>query len=129
MTKEVDDHIAHKHWEVIPKSQVPKGTRSLDMVWGMWCKRKISSREIYEWKARLNVHGGQQQYRVNYWETYAPIVTWQTLWFFFVLGLLCGWHSRQINFIMAYPQAPTEVPLYMKMPSGYSKDSLPKGPD
>ena len=50
------------------------------------------------------------------------------------LVLLCPgialWMAQQTNhFIMAYPQAPTEVPLYMKMPSGYSKESLPKGPD
>ena len=35
MDKELPDHIAHKHWEVVPRHEVPKGTRVLDMVWAM----------------------------------------------------------------------------------------------
>ena len=61
MDKELQDHIAHRHWEVVPRNEVPKGTRVLDMVWPMRCKRRIDTREVYKWKARLNVHGGQQQ--------------------------------------------------------------------
>ena len=37
---------------------------------------------MYKWKACLNVHGGQQEHGVHYWDTYAPVVTWQTLCFF-----------------------------------------------
>ena len=35
MEKELQDHIAHKHWEVVPREEVPKGMRVLDMVWAM----------------------------------------------------------------------------------------------
>ena len=61
MDKELQDHIARRHWEVVPRSEVPKGTRVLDMVWAMRCKRHIDTCEVYKWKAQLNVHGGQQQ--------------------------------------------------------------------
>ena len=33
--KESQDHIAHKHSEVVPRKEVPKGMRVLDMVWAM----------------------------------------------------------------------------------------------
>ena len=33
------------------------------------------NREINKWKAWLNVHGGQQDYGMHYWETYTPVVT------------------------------------------------------
>ena len=33
--KELQDHIAHKHSEVVPRKEVSKGMRVLDMVWAM----------------------------------------------------------------------------------------------
>ena len=91
MDKELKDHIARKHWEVVPRSVVPKGTRVLDMAWAMRCKRRIDTHEVYKWKARLNVHGGQQQQGINYWETYTPVITWQTIRFFFILAIIRDW--------------------------------------
>ena len=73
------------------------------MVWAMRRKRQIDTREVYNWKARLNVHGGQQEHGVNFWETYAPVVSWQTLRLFFIHSILKGWHSKQMDFVLAYP--------------------------
>ena len=89
------------------------------MVWSMRCKRRINTQELYKWKARLNVHGGQQEHSVHYWDTYAQVVTWQTVHLFLILSLLLGWQSRQLDFVMAYPQAPAEMLLYMRLPQGY----------
>ena len=71
------------NYEPIPLNKVPKGTKLLDMVWSMQRKRRIKNQEVYKWKARLNVHGGQQVHGVHYWDTYAPIVTWHAVRFFF----------------------------------------------
>ena len=65
----------------------------IDMVWSMRRKRRINTQEIYKWKAQLNVHGGQKEYGIHYWETYAPVVTWQTLRGFMILSLIHGWAS------------------------------------
>ena len=94
------------------------------MVRFMRRKRRINTQEVYKWKARLNVHGGQQEHRVHYWDTYAPVVTWQTMRFFFVLSLLLGWRSRQLDFVMVYPQAPAEMPLYLRLPQGYKRKGM-----
>ena len=72
------------------------------------------------------MHGGQQC-SINYWETYAPVVTWQTINFFFVLAIIRGWRIHQIDFVLPYAQAPAEVPLYMKFPQGYDSKYLPEG--
>ena len=87
-------------------------------------KRRINTQEVYKWKARLNVHGGQQEQGVHYWDTYAPVVTWQTVRFFLILSLLLGWQSRQLDFVMAYPQAPAEMPLYLRLPEGYKREGM-----
>ena len=56
---------------------------------------------------------------MTFWETYAPVVSWQTLRLFFFHLILKGWYSRQMDFMLAYPHALAEVPLYMHFPKGY----------
>ena len=99
----------------------------MDMVWAMWRKRHIDTHEVYKWKDRLNVHGGQQQCGINYWETYPPVITWQTICFFFILAIIRDCQIRKIDFMLAYTQALAEVPLYMKFPQGYNNKYLPDG--
>ena len=116
---ELDGHDKMGNYEPVPLTQVPKGTKLIDMVWSMRHKRRIKTQEVYKWKAHLNVHGGQQEHGVHYWDTWAPVVTWQTVRIFLILSILLGWQSRQLDFVMAYPQAPAEMPLYMRLPQGY----------
>ena len=74
MVKEVNTHTENGNWVVVRKVDVPQGTKILPSVWAMRRKRRIATGEVYKWKARLNIHGGKQEYGVNYWETYAPVI-------------------------------------------------------
>lgn len=63
---------------------------------------------------------------MNYWETYAPVATWPSIRLIMVHTLLQGWHTRQIDYVQAYPQADIEVDLYMEIPKGFEiKGSKP----
>ena len=119
MECEIKGHEEGNNWVLVPKHQVPKGTKVLDAVWSMRRKRRIESQEIYKWKARLNVHGGQQVHGIKYWDTYTPVVAWPVIRFFFILSIIQGCKTRQLDFIMAFPQAPIQTPLYMNIPKGY----------
>ena len=121
---ELDGHERMGNYEPVLLNQVPKGTKLIDMVWSMRCKRHIKTQEVYKWKARLNMHGRQQEHGVHYWDTYAPVVTWQTVRFFLILSIHLGWQSRQLDFVMAYPQAPAQMPLYMRLPQGYNRKGI-----
>ena len=120
MEAEVMAHHNNQHWKVIPKSAVPLGTKILPCVWAMKRKRRIASREVYKWKARLNLHGGKQEHGVNYWETYAATLSWPPIRFMLVLSLMHGWSTRQIDLTLAYPQADVECNLYMESRMGSS---------
>jgi hypothetical protein len=87
-------------------------------------KRRIKTKEIYKWKTQLNIHGGQQEYGVNYWETFAPVVTWISIRLELILSILLCWHTRQIDFILAYPQAQIETPLFMEIPKGINLEGM-----
>jgi hypothetical protein len=115
--KEVNDHIERKHWELIPRNQVPKGIKVLPSVWSMKRKRDIKTQKVYKHKARLNVHGGKQEYGENYFEN-APVVTWFSIRLLLVLSVINKWHTRQVDFVLAYPQADIEFDMYMELPKG-----------
>ena len=72
IVKEVNDPKGN-HWELVPISEVPKGTKILDSVWAMKQKRDIQTRQVYKHKARLNIHGGQQEYGVHFMETFSLV--------------------------------------------------------
>ena len=91
---ELDSQERMGNYEPIPIDKVPNGTKLLDMVWSMWCKHRIKTQEVYKWKVHQNMHGGQQEHGMLYWDTYAPVVTWQTVRVFLILSILLGWHSR-----------------------------------
>jgi hypothetical protein len=76
---EIQTHEVNKHWEVVPINELPDSTPVLDPVWSMKRKRHLRTNEVYKHKARLNIHGGQQEYGINYRETYAPVVTWAAI--------------------------------------------------
>jgi hypothetical protein len=115
---EIYGHVDNKHWQLTKQSDVLPDTDVLLSVWLMRRKRDITSNEIKKYKACLNLHGRKQEYGMNYYETYAQVVTWFSIRLLIVIGILSGWSLRQCNFIMAYPQAPIECNVYMELPQG-----------
>jgi Reverse transcriptase (RNA-dependent DNA polymerase) len=45
---------------------------------------------------------------------------WATVRFLVILLIRYFWHSVQIDFILAYPQADVECALYMHIPKGFA---------
>jgi hypothetical protein len=61
IVKEMNDHSVSKNWELVPRWEVPQGIKVLDSLWAMKRRRDILTRKVLNYKARLNVHGGQQE--------------------------------------------------------------------
>jgi hypothetical protein len=55
---------------------------------------------------------------MNYFETYAPVVTWFAIRLMIIFGIIFCWALRQVDFVMAYPQAPIKMDIYMELPQG-----------
>ena len=122
MQKEVESHTSNGVWELVPKSSVPKGMEILPSVWAMKRKRRIATREVYKWKARLNIDGSKQTEGVNYWDTFSPVASWAAIRMVLITALLNEWETRQVDFVLAYTQADVECELYMKIPKGFEVD-------
>ena len=118
VVKEVNGHVENKHWKLVRRTEVPSGFKVVPSVWAMRRKRNLTTNEITKYKARLNLHGGKQEFGVNYFETYAPVISWFVTRLLIIFAIIFGWHLRQIDFVMAYPQAPIEMDMYMELPDG-----------
>ena len=118
VVKEVNGHVENKHWTLIKRKDVPKDQEVIPSVWAMRRKRNLITNEVTKYKARLNIHGGMQTFGVNYYETYAPVVTWFAIRLLIVFAILFSWSLKQVDFVMAYPQAPIETDMYMDLPHG-----------
>ena len=69
-------------------------------------------------KVRLCCHGGQQQHGVNYWDTYAPVVSWSSVRILMTIAKLHNLHTKSVGFVQAYPQAMIKTPIYLHHPAG-----------
>jgi hypothetical protein len=118
MPKEVDAHTDKEGWEVWAKADAPAGQDILPSVWSFKRKRRIYAREIHKRKARINAHGGKQTHGVNYWETHSPVVNWFSIRLCLIMLLIFKWETRQIDFVLAFPQADAECDLFMQFPRG-----------
>eukprot|EP00957_Ditylum_brightwellii_P133920 10212057-Ditylum_brightwellii.AAC.1 len=70
-----------------------------------------------KYKARLCCHDSQQQWGVNYYETYAPVVSWLAVRTIMIIPKLYNVHTQVIDFVFAYPQADVKTPIYLLPPT------------
>jgi hypothetical protein len=127
MRKELEDHVGRKHWKVVPWKTVPSHKIPIPMVWSMKRKRNPIG-EIVKWKARLCAGGHRSIPYIDYWNTYSPVVSWNTVRIMIVMALLNEWHMQSIDFVLAFPQAPVKTDICMippKVPRGFDIPDLP----
>jgi hypothetical protein len=99
-------------------SKLPPKAKLLNAIWSYRQKRTPAG-ILQKYKARICTDGSQQEYGIDYWETYAPVVSWSTVRLLLTLASIHGWRSSQIDFAQAFTQPPIEEIIYMKIPQGW----------
>ena len=119
MLKELTDQFENGNFTVIRKTEVPEGNTILPAVWWqMKRKRDAKTGAMKKHKARLNIDGSRMKKGEHYDMTYSPVASWNSVRMLLTLTALHGWHTKQIDFVQAFAQAPIEKTLYMKIPAG-----------
>ena len=55
---------------------------------------------------------------IHYDQSYAPVASWNSIRMLLIMTAVHGWHTKQLDYVAAFPQAPCERELYMKIPKG-----------
>ena len=100
-------------------TKIPGNKTILPSVWQMKRKRDICSREIKKYKACLNIDGSKMKKGVHYDQTYAPVASSNSIRVLLAMVASRGWHTKQIDYVLAFPQAPVEKELYVRIPKGF----------
>jgi hypothetical protein len=91
VVKEVNGHVDNKHLELVKQEEVAEDAQVVPSVWSMQLKRNLTTNKITKHKARLNLHGGKQVFGMNYFKTYAPVVTWFAIRLVIIMGIIFNW--------------------------------------
>jgi hypothetical protein len=97
---------------------LPPRAKLLNAIWS-YRRKRTPAGVLQKHKARICTDGSQQQYGVDYWETYAPVVSWSTIRLLLTLASLHEWKSHQVDFAQAFTQPPIEEDIYMRIPQGW----------
>ena len=127
MSKEIEDHTACGHWKIRKRSEC-NNPKIILAIWSFKQKRYPDS-SLNKHKACLCAHGGTQQWGVHFWETYAPVVNWMTVRLVLIVALIHELPARSIDFVLAFPQADLDVPIFMKLPPGIDPKIGSRGDD
>ena len=90
----------------------------LSSTWAFKIKRYPDGR-IKKLKARFCVRGYEQIEGVDYFDTYAPVITWTTVRLLLILTVVLGLKSKQVDYTAAFVHAPVEEDIYVEMPRGF----------
>ena len=97
-----------RHYDQELKSGKDIKRKQLLMIWTFKRKRHPDG-SLSKYKARLCVHGGQEQHGIHFWDTFAPVVSWMSVRTLLVLSKIHNLHTKSIDFVQAYPQADIKV--------------------
>ncbi len=117
-------HEARGHWTMMLRKDMPSHAKTIMSIWSFKRKRHPDG-SILKYKARLCAHGGMQSWGIDYWETFAPVVNWMSVRFLLTIAKIHHLDTKAIDFVLAFPQAKLDIPVYMEIPAGMILRGVP----
>jgi hypothetical protein len=75
--------------------------------------------DILKHKSQICVNGSQHLHGRDFWEVYAPVVSWPTIHLMLLSSTILDLKQRQVDCTQAFPQAPLQGPVYIRIPQGW----------
>ena len=107
-------------WELCERKMLPKGANVLPSTWAFKRKRYPDGL-IWKLKARFCVRGDKQIEGVDYFDTYAPVVSWLTVRLMFTLSLVLNLATKQVDYANAFVQADLKEDVYVECPKDFKQ--------
>jgi hypothetical protein len=125
MRKEIEELEEHGTWQIIARKDMPAGSNILPSTWALRIKRYPDGR-LRKFKARFCARGDKQIEGVDFFDKYAPVVSWSTVRLMLCLATNLGWKTKQVDFSNAFVQAQLKEDVFLTLPACFE---LPGGED
>jgi hypothetical protein len=110
----------NKTWHLVPYQ---KGQNIIGCKLVYKTKRKQDG-SLNRHKAHLIAKGFKQRYRVDYDDTFSPVVKAATIRIVLSIAVSRGWSLRQLDVQNAFLHCDLEEEVYMQQPPGYENKSF-----
>ena len=95
-------HEDRDHWNMVPRSSLPVGAKTIRSIWPF--KRKsFPDGSLNKHKARICAHDGIQRWGEKYWGTHSPVVNMLIVSLLLDIAHIRGLNSKSIDFVLAFP--------------------------
>ena len=104
-------------WELVP---LPKGRKLVDCRWALGRKYNSEGKPD-RYKARLVAKGFTQEYRLDYEETFAPVVNFNSLRMFLTIAVYLKMNVQQMDVFTAFLYGELEEEIFMRQSPGFDE--------
>jgi hypothetical protein len=115
MNEEYEALLKNKTWHHVPQD---RAINIIDCKWVFNIKRKQDG-SVDRYKDHLIAKGFKQRYRIDYSDTFSPVVKATTIRLVLSLAVSRGWFLRQLDVQNAFLHGTLEEDVYMRQPLGY----------
>ena len=116
MKKELDALDGMEAWDVVPREKAIKTGRKIIASTWVFKRKRYPDGTVKKLKARLVARGDQQVEGVDYFDSFSPVVQWSTIRLLLVLSMMLNLKSVQVDYTLAFVQAPAENNVFVEMP-------------
>jgi hypothetical protein len=121
MNYEFDALLKNNTWSLVPSNPTQN---QIGCKWVFWLKRNANG-FVERYKARLVAKGFHQQPRVDYAETYSPVIKPTMVRTVLSIALSAGWSIRQIDIQNAFLHGYLSEEVFMSQPLSYRHPQYP----
>lgn len=116
MEEEYDSLMENKTWELV---SLPPGRKALDCKW-VYKTKKDAAGKIERYKARLVARGFAQTKRIDYEDTYSPVVRYESIRLLLALAVKLDMDVDHLDVTTAFLQGDLKEEVYMRQPPGFT---------
>ena len=104
MKKEIKQLEEKGTWLIVDRNSLPEGANVLPGTWPFRRKRSPDG-TIKSYKARFCMRGDRQKEGVDFFDMYAPVVSWSTVRLLLTLSVIHDLETQQVDYTNAFVQA------------------------
>ncbi|KAI1006264.1 hypothetical protein K3495_g1956, partial [Podosphaera aphanis] len=116
---EMESFAENNVWDIVPR---PEGRKIVSAKWV--CKFKGNAQgEVERFKARYVAKGFPQVQGLDFDETFAPVVRFDSLRLLLAIAAHKCWRPRQLDIKTAFLYGILNEEIFMELPDGYRKEN------